>query len=93
MYSIHHRSATDIANSGIPFNVGMVLTAHKTVAMFMRHVHTWDKPVREAAELVASRRKMGLGNFGDHRFCHDGVWGPRIDVRPGYRVYDALSGQ
>ncbi|ENE4777087.1 MULTISPECIES: tyrosine-type recombinase/integrase [Klebsiella] len=56
-HGIRHRSATDIANSGIPVKVGMVLTAHKTVAMFMRYVHTEDKPVREAAELVASRRK------------------------------------
>jgi len=46
-----------IANSGIPVKVGMALTAHKTVAMFMRYVHTEDKPVREAAELVANRRK------------------------------------
>lgn len=36
---------------------GMVLTAHKTVAMFMRYVHTEDDPVRQAAELVANRRK------------------------------------
>ena len=35
----------------------MALTAHKTVAMFMRYVHTEDDPVRKAAELVASRRK------------------------------------
>lgn len=35
----------------------MVLTAHKTVAMFMRYVHTEDDPVRQAAELVANRRK------------------------------------
>lgn len=56
-HGIRHRSATDIANSGIPVKVGMVLTAHKTVAMFMRYVHTEDKPVREAAELMASRRK------------------------------------
>lgn len=37
--------------------VGMALTAHKTVAMFMRYVHTEDDPVRQAAELVAARRK------------------------------------
>ncbi|MBR8289128.1 tyrosine-type recombinase/integrase [Burkholderia cenocepacia] len=60
-HGIRHRSATDIANSGIPVKVGMVLTAHKTVAMFMRYVHTEDKPVREAAELVASRRKTITG--------------------------------
>lgn len=57
MHGIRHRSATDIANSGIPVKSGMALTAHKTVVMFMRYVHTKDKPVREAAELVANRRK------------------------------------
>jgi len=51
----------DIANSGVPTKVGMKLTGHKTVAMFMRYVHTEDKPVREAAELVASRRKTITG--------------------------------
>lgn len=56
-HGIRHRSATDIANSGIPVKVGMVLTAHKTVAMFMRFVHTEDDPVRRAAEVVANRRK------------------------------------
>ena len=34
----------------------MKLTGHKTVAMFMHYVHTEDKPVRDAAELVANRR-------------------------------------
>lgn len=38
-HGIRHRSATDIANSGIPVKVGMALTAHKTAAMFMRYVH------------------------------------------------------
>lgn len=37
-HGIRHRSATDIANSGVPIKVGMALTAHKTVAMFMRYV-------------------------------------------------------
>lgn len=60
-HGIRHRSATDIANSGIPVKVGMVLTAHKTVAMFMRYVHTEDKPVRDAADLVANRRKTITG--------------------------------
>jgi len=56
-HGIRHRSATDIANSGVPIKVGVALTAHKTVSMFMRYVHTEDNPVREAAELVANRRK------------------------------------
>ena len=60
-HGIRHRSATDIANSGVPLKVGMALTAHKTVAMFMRYVHTEDDPVRQAAELVAARRKTITG--------------------------------
>jgi integrase len=56
-HGIRHRSATDIANSGIPVKVGMALTAHKTVTMFMRYVHTEDDPVRAAAEAVAFRRQ------------------------------------
>ncbi|PJL68917.1 integrase [Stenotrophomonas maltophilia] len=60
-HGIRHRSATDIANSGIPVKVGMALTAHKTVAMFMRYVHTEDDPVRQAAEVVANRRKTITG--------------------------------
>ena len=63
-HGIRHRSPTDIANSGIPVKVGMALTAHKTVVMFMRYVHTEDKPVREAAELVANRRKTITGMQG-----------------------------
>lgn len=60
-HGIRHRSATYIANSGIPVKVGMALTAHKTVATFMRYVHTEDAPVRQVAELVASRRKTITG--------------------------------
>lgn len=69
-HGIRHRSATDIANSGIPVKVGMALTAHKTVAMFMRYVHTEDDPVRKAAELVTARRKLVVGAI---RHEHDGV--------------------
>lgn len=60
-HGIRHRSATDIANSGIPVKVGMALTAHKTVTMFMRYVHTEDDPVRAAADAVAFRRQGLIG--------------------------------
>lgn len=60
-HGIRHRSATDIANSGVPVKVGMALTAHKTVTMFMRYVHTEDDPVRAAAEAVTQRRMAVLG--------------------------------
>ena len=39
----------------------MALTAHKTVTMFMRYVHTEDDPVRAAAEVVAFRRQGLIG--------------------------------
>jgi integrase len=62
-HGIRHRVATDIANSGIPLKIGMVLTAHKTVTMFMRYVHTEDNhnPVRAAADAVALRRQALIG--------------------------------
>jgi integrase len=60
-HAIRHRAATDIANSGVPVKIGMALTAHKTVSMFMRYVHTEDEPIRAAAEAVAERRKRILG--------------------------------
>ena len=60
-HGIRHRSATDIANSGIPIKVGMALTAHKTVTQFMEYVHTEDEQVRAAAEAVASRRLALIG--------------------------------
>ncbi len=47
----------ELRDTSIPGKVGMALTSHKTVAMFMRYVHTEDDPVRKAAKLVASRRK------------------------------------
>jgi integrase len=56
-HGIRHRSTTDIANSGIPTKVGMKLTGHKTVAMFMHYVHTENKLVRDTAELVVSQRQ------------------------------------
>ncbi|HEY5239261.1 MAG TPA: site-specific integrase [Rhizomicrobium sp.] len=65
-HGIRHRAATDIANSGIPINVGMKLTAHKTVTMFMRYVHTEDEPVRAAAETIANRRLRLTSASIDH---------------------------
>jgi len=47
------------------------------------------------AKVAIIRRMMRIenGNFGDHRYCRDGVWEIRIDVGPGYRIYYALAGQ
>ncbi|MBG7615598.1 tyrosine-type recombinase/integrase [Brevundimonas sp. BAL450] len=56
-HAIRHRAATDIANSGVPAKIGMALTAHKTVAMFMRYVHPEDEAIRAAADQVADLRR------------------------------------
>ncbi|WP_107316597.1 type II toxin-antitoxin system RelE/ParE family toxin [Achromobacter xylosoxidans] len=49
-----------------------------------------DSQVKVA--VVRRVARMELGNFGDYKFCRDGVWELRIDVGPGYRVYYAPSG-
>jgi putative addiction module killer protein len=55
----------------------------------------WRRQLRDTkAKIAIDRRinRMELGNFGDHRFCRDGVWELRIDVGQGYRVYYAIAG-
>jgi len=55
----------------------------------------WQRKLRDVKVRIAIDRRVNrieLGNFGDHKFCRDGVWGLRIDVWPGYRVYYALAG-
>ena len=36
--------------------------------------------------------RMEQGNFGDHKFCRDGVYELRIHVNSGYRVYYSIAG-
>lgn len=55
---IRHRATNNIANLGMPAKVCMKLTEYKTVAMYF---YTGDKPVRNAAGLVASRRQAIMG--------------------------------
>ena len=55
----------------------------------------WRRQIRDTkASMAIDRRinRMELGNFGDHRFCREGVWELRIDVGQGYRVYYAIAG-
>ncbi len=55
----------------------------------------WLKKLRDIkAKIAIIRRVIRLesGNFGDHKFCRDGVWELRVDVGPGYRVYYAIAG-
>ena len=56
----------------------------------------WLKRLRDSQAKVAVVRRVTrieLGNFGDHKFCRDGVWELRIDVGPGYRVYYCRIGK
>ncbi|UWZ86054.1 type II toxin-antitoxin system RelE/ParE family toxin [Occallatibacter riparius] len=58
-------------------------------------VSRWLSGLRDRAARVAIDRRLNRienGNFGDHKFCQDGVWELRVDLGPGYRVYYALMG-
>ena len=58
-------------------------------------VKEWRSPLRDTkARIVIGKRlnRLESGNFGDHKFCRDGVWELRIDIGPGYRVYYAIAG-
>ena len=55
----------------------------------------WRHQLRDTKQKIAVDRRINrieLGNFGDHRFCRDGVWELRIDAGPGFRVYYAVAG-
>jgi len=56
----------------------------------------WLDGLKDLRGRIAIQRRVDRvagGNFGDHQFCHDGVWELRIDVGPGYRVYYAQAGK
>lgn len=54
-------AAVGTPTRAVSVKVGMMRTAHKTVAMFRRDVHTEGDPVRQAAGLVTSRRQASTG--------------------------------
>ena len=56
----------------------------------------WLEKLRDITAKIAIVRRvarMEIGNFGDHKFCRNGVWELRIDVGAGYRVYYAMAGK
>ena len=70
--------------------------AHYLTADGHDPVQDWMDAVRDMRARVAILRRlerMKVGNFGDHKFCRDGVWELRIDTGPGYRVYYAQAGE
>ena len=55
----------------------------------------WLKKLRDPIakmQVVKRVNRIEGGNFGDHKFCRDGVWELRIDQGAGYRVFYAMSG-
>jgi putative addiction module killer protein len=53
----------------------------------------WLEAIKNMKSRVVILRRVDrlkMGNFGDHKFCEEGVWELRIDFGPGYRVYYAL---
>jgi putative addiction module killer protein len=73
--------------------------------MFMQVIHyldpgnhdrfqEWLNTLRDMQGRVAIQRRIDRlldGNFGDHKFCQEGVWELRIPVGPGYRVYYGVA--
>lgn len=56
----------------------------------------WLDSLKDVTARVAIQRRvdrLGRGNFGNCRFCRDGVWELKIDHGPGYRVYYARVGK
>ena len=51
------------------------------------------KDTTAKVSVVRRVTRIEQGNFGDHKFCRDGVWELRIDVGAGYRVYYAIEGK
>ncbi len=79
-HAVRHGAATDIANSGVPAKVGMALTAHKTVTMFMHYVHTEEAGGQEAYHVnclglsgESDRDLMPRINEGDYTFATNNV--------------------
>lgn len=57
---------------------------------------TWLNELKDMRARIAIQRRVDrliAGNYGDHKFCGDGIWELRIDVAAGYRVYYARAGQ
>lgn len=74
------------------YRIEHYLTQARQEDLYLR----WLSGLRDRQAKVAVIRRVNRiaqGNFGDHKFCRDGVWELRVDTGPGYRVYYALAGQ
>jgi putative addiction module killer protein len=58
------------------------------VGSWLADLHDGQGKVQIAKRL----NRLHMGNFGDHKFCREGIWELRIDSGPGYRVYYSIAG-
>lgn len=72
------------------YRIAHYLTADHHDPYLSRLKYARDQQARIA--VIRRIARLGQGNFGDHRYCREGVWELRIDMGPGYRVYYATAG-
>lgn len=56
----------------------------------------WFDSLRDPATKTFVLRRLDrvvAGNFGDCKYCRDGVWELRLDKGPGYRIYYTKIGE
>ena len=59
-------------------------------------IEDWLSQMRDrVAKLAILKRivRVEEGNFGDHKFCRDGISELRVNIGAGYRVYYAMAGK
>ena len=74
----------------------LVEVRHYVTASGIDPYQQWLDTLKDLKGRVAIQRRIDrltAGNFGDHKFCREGVWELRIDFGPGYRVYYAQEGK
>lgn len=72
------------------YRIEHYLTPHEHDDIYIK----WLSRIRDQRTKVAVIRRVArieAGNFGDHKYCRDGVWELRIDLGAGLRVYYAHS--
>jgi len=67
---------------------------HYVTATGVDPFQKWLDELKDLQGRIAILRRIDRvlrDNFGDHKFCQDGVWELRVDLGPGYRIYYARA--
>ena len=68
---------------------------HYVTATGVDPFQKWLDELKDLQGRIAILRRIDRvlrDNFGDHKFCQDGVWELRVDLGPGYRIYFGRDG-